>query len=994
MRTNDPPVNDLDLRAEAVLDPAIQFSTPLAENWSKPKSIFLTGATGFLGAYLLDELLQKTTANIYCLIRCSDTEAGKQRVKSHLKSYSIWNERFSSRIIPVIGDLSKLLLGLSEEQFSELANRIDVIYHNGALVNYICPYSTLKASNVLGTEEVLRLASLTQTKPVHFVSSVSVFFSQAHPPASRILETDDPKFHANLKGGYKQSKWVAEKLVVIAQERGLPVSIYRSVRIMGHSKTGITGNFHDLLCKLLKGCVQLGKFPASASLIDMVPVDYVSQAIVHLSQQEQSLGKAFHLLNPQPISLSDLFAKICAISYPLDEIAYDEWMVELERQVYAQPENELFSFLLLLLSSPNNLFAKKPQFDDRQTLEGLAGTSIACPTIDKKLVSTYFSYFQKSGYIPVLPTQSPLFEKSSSDRANQSQSASAPSDFWKSIRNNVRLQNQSPAIKPVPRNGNLPLAFGQERLWLIDQLQPGNPVHNLRVIYRLQGALNVAALEKSLQEIVRRHEILRTTFPTVDGQPVQVISPELTLKLPMLDFGELPTQQQQAEVRRLAIEEAQQSFDLERGPLLRVKLLRLAEEEHMLVRTIHHIINDVWSDTVFMRELAVLYEAFSVGKPSPLPELPIQYADFAQFQRQWLVGGVLQSQLDYWKQQLSGTIPVLQLPTDFSPPTSRTYRGTSQFLVLSKNLTKALKTLSQREGVSLFVTLLAAFKTWLYQYSGQEDIIVCSPLAGRNRVETKKLLGYFSNLVLLRTDFGNNPSFRELVSRVSQVTLGAQEHPHVPFQLLANALGIPSATLSRTMFTLQNVPSQPGALAGISVSLLEMEEGIANFDLSLSMKETEEQLSGVVRYKTGVFKESTITRMLENFERLVADIVADSDRHLSDLPLLAKTKPHQVFDKLPEIACIAPQKEIEQTIAAVWEEVLQVEKIGIHANFFDVGGRSLAMIQVYSKLREILDCEISVVELFKYPTISRMGNYLSKADYFQKNLQQMEGNQG
>ncbi|HAX74509.1 MAG TPA: polyketide synthase [Cyanobacteria bacterium UBA11372] len=391
----------LDLQAEAVLDPAIEFTNPLSENWKDPKSIFLTGATGFLGAYLLDELLHKTTADIYCLVRCGDTEGGIERLKSHLQFYSLWKETLSSRIIPIVGDLSKPLLGLQEEQFSQLASQLDVIYHNGALVNFVYPYSRLKATNVLGTQEILRLASLTQTKPVHFISTIAVFFSQAYSQVDRVTETDVPVFDSGLKGGYKQSKWVAEQLVAIAQERGLPACIYRPSRIMGHSQTGITGNFKDFLCSLLKACIQLGKFPTLETEINLVTVDYLSQAIVHLSRHKKSLGKAFHLSNTQPISWNNLFEEIRSLGYLLEETAYDEWLVELKHHAFQhRRENALYSLLPLLLSAANPLRFKKPRFDDRHTSEGLAGTSIVCPPVDTKLVYTYFSYFQKSGYLP------------------------------------------------------------------------------------------------------------------------------------------------------------------------------------------------------------------------------------------------------------------------------------------------------------------------------------------------------------------------------------------------------------------------------------------------------------------------------------------------------------------------------------------------------------------------------------------------------------------
>jgi thioester reductase-like protein len=869
-------------------------------------------------------------------------------------------------------------LGISEEKFNQIAGEIDIIYHNGAWVNSACPYSTLEATNVLGTQEVLRLASLTKTKPVHFVSTIAVFFVEQ---ASCLLETEIPDLSA-LQGGYKQSKAAAENLVMQAKERGLPVCIYRPSRIAGDSKTGINGNTTDFFWSLLKGCLQLGKIPALETGINLVPVDYISQAIVSLSRREQSFGKAFNLLNPQPLSWEKLFEEISALGYPVERVSYDELLREVEQYVAKNPEDELYSSLLLFLSDPGTLKAKKPRFDTSNTKEGLAKVAIACPPADKKLLTTYISYFQKSGYLrnPVVP-RNPVFQKNrvsevSEVSEKQPQAPKKTSGFWKSIKSNIKSKNTAFTIKPTPRNGNLPLSFAQERLWLLEQLHPGNPVHNLRAVYRLQGSVNVTALEQSIQEIVRRHEILRTTFSVVNGQPVQVISPDVSIKLPVIDLGHLSVGEREAEVRRLAAREAQQSFDLTQGPLLSVKLLRLAETEYVFIRTIHHIINDVWSDTVLLRELVKLYEAFCAGQPSPLPELPIQYADFAQSQREWLQGDVLKSQLDYWKQQLGGNISLLDLPVKQSAPKLPSYQGAAKVLVLSENLTKEVKALSHKEGVSLFVVLLAAFKTLLYQYSGQTDIILASPVVGRQQMETKKLLGYFTNILLLRTDLGKNPSFRELIGRASKVTLAATERQYLPFQQLVESVGVPPATLSRVMFTLQNVPSQPEQLAEVGVSLVEMDEGIANFDLSLSVKEKGDRLLGVMRYKTDLFEESAIEQILDNFQKLLETIVANADATLADLPMFAEAKSLGQFEKSVKGDCILPRNEIECTIAGIWQEVLQVENLGIEDNFFELGGRSLAIVRVYSKLREIYELEISPAELFQHQTIGEMAAFL------------------
>lgn len=391
----------LDLKAETILDSSIQFDNPLSENLLEPKSIFLTGATGFLGAYLLDELLHKTTANIYCLIRCSNTEDGKNRLQKHLELYSLWQKKFSDRIIIIFGDLAKPLLGLSPSEFNELAEIIDIIYHNGAWVNSARPYSTLKPANVLGTQEVLRLASLQQTKPVHFVSTLGVFLSETHFSGKRIVEADIPE-SSNLKGGYRQSKWVAEQLIMVAQQRGLPACIYRTSRIIGHSKTGINGNFQDFLCIFLKACIQLGKFPDLPTQINIVPVDYVSQAIVSLSQDKSNVSQVFHLINPQSTAWETFFNSIYFLGYSLEKVSYDNFLAAMKYQSCQYPKDKLYSYLSLLLKFSKIFSPQKPEFDSIQTETELRSKSIFCPPVDQELLNLYFSYFQKIGYFPSL----------------------------------------------------------------------------------------------------------------------------------------------------------------------------------------------------------------------------------------------------------------------------------------------------------------------------------------------------------------------------------------------------------------------------------------------------------------------------------------------------------------------------------------------------------------------------------------------------------------
>lgn len=393
----------LNLEAEVVLDSTIvpqgTFEYP-----NQPQQIFLTGATGFLGAFLLQELLQKTTANIYCLVRAFDQKTAQERLENNLKRYSLWNEKISSRIIPVVGDLSQPKLGLDPESFQNLAQTIDLIYHSAATLNYVYPYSAMKPANVLGTQEVLRLACQAKTKPVHYVSSVAVFEAAAY--AGQVVRESDRFEHwQGICLGYSQTKWVAEKLVKLAQARGLPVSIYRPPLIAGHSKTGIS-NTDDFICLMLKGCIEMGSFPALDYMLDMSPVDYVSQSIVYLSQQPESIGKAFHLQHPEPVHLSKIVPLLKFVGYKIAQIPYQQWQTELKNTVL--PDNPLFTLQPFLLEKRTEaqltvlelyLQSNRPKISCQETLNALKGSGISCPPINSKLLRTYLHRFLNSGFL-------------------------------------------------------------------------------------------------------------------------------------------------------------------------------------------------------------------------------------------------------------------------------------------------------------------------------------------------------------------------------------------------------------------------------------------------------------------------------------------------------------------------------------------------------------------------------------------------------------------
>ncbi|HEY9873911.1 MAG TPA: amino acid adenylation domain-containing protein, partial [Candidatus Obscuribacterales bacterium] len=463
----------------------------------------------------------------------------------------------------------------------------------------------------------------------------------------------------------------------------------------------------------------------------------------------------------------------------------------------------------------------------------------------------------------------------------------------------------SPSTQRIPRrqdNNSIPLSFAQQRLWFLEQFDPGASGYNLPGAVRLQGKLNVAVLEESFNAIVQRHEALRTTFTAVEGSPIQVIAPANSYRLPLaiVDLRSLSPQDQEAEVKRLALAEDLQPFNLETGPLLRTTLLQLGEEEYVLLLTMHHIVADGWSLGVLIRELAAFYEAFADGKESPQSEMPIQYADFAVWQRQWLTGEILENQLSYWKKQLNELPPLLELPTDRPRPAIQTPRGATQSVFLSHELTEKLKSLSRQEDVTLFMLLLAAFKTLLYRYIDRADIVVGSPIANRNRAELEGLIGVFINTLVLRSDLSGNPSFSELLRRVREVTLGAYANQDLPFEKLVEELQ-PSRSLSRNpifqvMFQLRNAPMPPLQLPGLTLSLLEIPRETTQFDLSLDMEEVGERLKASIDYSTDLFDAETIARMLGHFETLLTGIVAAPSQPISNLPLLTNAEQQQLLE--------------------------------------------------------------------------------------------------
>src|ERR1043165_4759999 len=448
--------------------------------------------------------------------------------------------------------------------------------------------------------------------------------------------------------------------------------------------------------------------------------------------------------------------------------------------------------------------------------------------------------------------------------------------------------------KKAQQPKELPVSYAQQRLWFLNRLEPGSPLYNVPAALRMMMPLHVKALEAALNEIVRRHESLRTVFVERDGLPVQRILPQLQLRLPVIELSGFSPAVRETEAQRLATQEAQRPFDLTTGPLLRASLLRLGETDHVLLLTMHHIVSDGWSMTVFFRELSQLYEAYVRGEESPLAPLPVQYADFAQWQRNYLQGAVLEGELSYWREQLAGAPAVLELPTDRARPAVQSFRGAVQVFAVSGEVAQGLKRLSQEAGATLFMTLLAAFKVLLYRYTGQGDLVVGTPIANRTRAELEGLIGFFVNTLVLRTRVDGELSFRELLERGKEVTLAAYAHQDLPFGKLGEELH-PQRSLShnplfQVMFVLQT--DQIG-----NVNMNESPEPafhtdqatptLSKFDLSWLLTETNAGLTGTIEYNTDLFDDATIARVKGYFEQLLGGIAHNPDQAIRELPLLS-----------------------------------------------------------------------------------------------------------
>lgn len=539
----------------------------------------------------------------------------------------------------------------------------------------------------------------------------------------------------------------------------------------------------------------------------------------------------------------------------------------------------------------------------------------------------------------------------------------------------------SAIVQRADREQPLALSFPQQRLWFIDQLETGSSLYNINKALRLRGRLDVRRLNRALQSVAARHEILRTTFVEHDGQPVQLIVSGIDIPFRVANLTSVPTNTREGELNRLIQSETEKPFDLSRGPLLRVTLFRLADDEYVFLLAIHHIISDAWALKIFFQELATFYEA--EDKNVELPGLPIQYADFAEWQRQNAQGAGLDEHLAYWKTQLQGAPFSINLPSDFAPPAQPSFAGAHQSIVLPPQLYQSLRNTCRQEGVTLFMLLLGAFEILLSVYSGLDDILVGTPVAGRDLIETESLIGCFVNTLVLRGNLSGNPSFREVLNRTREAAIDAYTHQAVPFEKLVEEMR-PERSLSRgplfqTMFVLENEPASELMLKGMEVEALRLKTPSAKFDLTLGAVEKNGSLEIWFSYSTDLFAHQSITLMLDDFKQTLEAIVMDPQQTVSQLPA-PRWQPKVPASariasetsggprKKPEF--VAPRTPIEERLANIWSDVLRVERVGLFDNFFDLGGHSLLAAQVISRARTTLSVELPLRRIFETPNVA------------------------
>lgn len=537
-----------------------------------------------------------------------------------------------------------------------------------------------------------------------------------------------------------------------------------------------------------------------------------------------------------------------------------------------------------------------------------------------------------------------------------------------------------------PRDG--PLSDGQERLWRLSGLHPESPLYHVSVGYRLVGPLDREALVRAVRCIAERHEVLRTSFPRAGGRPVQRVAERTSPAITVDELGDLAEPDRTRTLHRLAEEQARRPFDLEGSPPWRVGLLGCTDDDHLLVVTMHHIVSDGWSFSVFCREFAALYEAFARGGSPSLPILPIQYAEFARRRRQWLSGPAAEEQAAYWRAHLAGDVPTLRLPNDRPSALAATHRGGARPFSLPADLAAAIEDLGRREGATPFMILLAGFQALLHRHTGQEDLVIGSPVTGRHRSQSRDLIGYFNNILAMRFDLSGDPDFLELVRRTRRVALDAFRHQDVPLQRVADTPALRRVPLNRVLFSL-DMPWPPALiLPGLEVASHAVETGTSDFDLSVSMWEEGGRLDGTARYKSELFEEAQVDRLIERYRTLLDDLTSHPERPLSARPRHAgANRPVEDAagarpagpgpDGEPDLM---PRTPLELRVARVWEEVLGHAPIGVEDDLLGLGATSLAVARLAERVGEEFGLDLTLTALFQAGTVARVAALLRDHD--------------
>ncbi|MFM6012960.1 MAG: condensation domain-containing protein, partial [Dolichospermum sp.] len=487
-------------------------------------------------------------------------------------------------------------------------------------------------------------------------------------------------------------------------------------------------------------------------------------------------------------------------------------------------------------------------------------------------------------------------------------------DLLKLLLNKKGINLQTEIILPRPNSEPAPLSFSQEQLWFLSQIQD-NATYNMPLALQISGSLNISFLEQAITEIVRRHEILRTNFQQIEGRNLQVIRPEINISLQVINLDQIPAKEQLQNVQQLINQETDKIFNLSEDNLFQSTLYQLNQNSYVLLLNMHHIISDGWSTGILLEELSTLYAAYLAGNKSPLPDLQIQYADYAIWQKQKFTSQIREKQLNYWQQQLTDIPPLLELPTDKPRPPIQSFSGGIWEFSINSNLSQKIRTLTQQSDATLFMTMLAAFVILLYRYSGQDDILIGSPMAGRNRQEIQSLIGYFVNTVVLRTKLTGNPNFREILNQVRQVATDAHNYQDIPYNQVVEALN-PQRNLSynpvfQILFDLQHSLTDKLQLPGLTLQPFLGEHSTSKFDLSLIIEDRGTELIGVWEYSSDLFTQETITRITENFQTLLNGIVNNPEIPIKQLPIISAFEQQQILENwnntqqdYPESFCI------------------------------------------------------------------------------------------